>query len=292
MSTQNINISRQNIEGKCDLKCAYSFKYPQSNITAKNNGVFISLTYDNSSVPPVTFNNQKYTVSSILITCPSIHIFNNNPAAAEIVIEHIPVKGGNQLSVAIPIKTSSESSAASNLITEVIKSVANNAPADGESTNMSISGFTLDSIVPKKPFYNYTYNNIDWVVFGDLEAIPLSSSTLGKLKKIIKPYSIQTPKSGLFYNSKGPNDASNFGDGIYISCKPTGSSKEETTVTYAKNNTNYDLVSNPTFFIILQIIVGCVVFILVFYIFNYLYNYFTSDSIKLPKMSMPTFPFR
>ena len=40
----NINISVQNIQGKCDLKCSYNFKYPESNTTAKNNGVFISLT--------------------------------------------------------------------------------------------------------------------------------------------------------------------------------------------------------------------------------------------------------
>jgi hypothetical protein len=286
MSSQNMNISNQNIKGKCDLKCSYNYKYPESNITAKNNGIFISLKYDNSSVPPVTFNNQQYTVSNILITCPSIHLFNNNPAAGEIVIEHIPVKGGNQLSVAIPFKLSSESSNASNLITNIIQGVANNAPADGESTNMNISGFTLDSIVPKKPFYNYTYNNTDWIVFGDLEAIPLSTSTLNTLKKIIQPYSIQTPNTGLFYNSKGPNSNLGIGDGIYISCKPTGSSKDEVPVEYNKNSVNYDLLNNATLFLVLQIILGCIVFILVFFIFNYLFNYFTSDSVKLPSFDI------
>ena len=36
MSTQNINIAPQNISGKCDLKCAYNFKYSESNSTARN----------------------------------------------------------------------------------------------------------------------------------------------------------------------------------------------------------------------------------------------------------------
>ena len=285
MSNQSINISNQNIKGKCDLKCSYSFKYPESNITAKNNGIFISLSYDNSSVPPVTFNNQQYNVSTILITCPSIHLFNNSKLPGEIIIEHIPVKGGNQLSVAVPFKLSNESSSASNLITNIIQAVANNAPAEGESTNMHISGFTLDNIVPKKPFYNYTYNNIDWIVFGDLEAIPLGTSILNTLGKIIKPYSLKTPNMDLFYNSKGPNGNLSLGDGIYISCKPTGSSKDEVQVEYNKNPVNYDLLNNATVFLVLQIIIGCIVFILVFFIFNYLFNYFTSDSVKMPSFN-------
>ena len=67
MSNQNINISQQNVTGPCDLKCAYSFTYQESTLTAKNNGSFIMLSYDNGSVPPVLYNNQKYTVTNILI---------------------------------------------------------------------------------------------------------------------------------------------------------------------------------------------------------------------------------
>jgi hypothetical protein len=293
----NINISVQNIQGKCDLKCSYNFKYPESNVTAKNNGVFISLTYDNSSVPPVTYNAEKYTVSTIMITCPSIHLFNNSLEAAEIVIEHIPVKGGNNLLVCVPIKLSSESSTASNLITEIIQSVANNAPAQGDSTNINISEFTLDKIIPNKPFYSYTSGNNDWIVFSNLEAIPLNSSTINALSKIIKPFPIPTPaENGLFYNSSGPNSIiGNVGEGIYISCKPTGSSQEETAVTYETNTTSYDLstmLNNPNVAIIFQVIIGCIVFILVFLILNYVYTYFTSDAAKLPSFNIPKFSMK
>ena len=31
---QNINISSQNVQGKCDLKCSYNFKYPETNVVA------------------------------------------------------------------------------------------------------------------------------------------------------------------------------------------------------------------------------------------------------------------
>jgi carbonic anhydrase len=284
-NNQSINISQQNVQGKCDLKCAYNFKYSESNSTAKNNGIMINLTYDNGSNPPVSYNTQNYTVSNISIVSPSVHTFNNTTANAEIIIEHVPSKGGQNFYVGIPIVLSSESSSASNILTDIIQSVANNAPADGESTNLSISDFTLQKIVPQKPYFSYTdLNNSDWIVFGLQDAIPLSSSILKTLGNIIKPYAMSTTGNSLFYNSTGPNTTS-IGDGIYISCQPTGSSEEEVDVVYEKNQVNYDLstlFNNPTFLLIFQIILGIIIFIVVMFGLNYAYTYFTSDTIKIP----------
>jgi len=284
-NNQSINISQQNVQGKCDLKCAYNFKYPESNSTAKNNGIMINLTYDNGSNPPVSYNTQNYTVSNISIVSPSVHTFNNTTANAEIIIEHVPSKGGQNFYVGIPIVSSTESSSASNILTDIIQSVANNAPADGESTNLSISDFTLQKIVPQKPYFSYTdLNNSDWIVFGLQDAIPLSSSILKTLGNIIKPYAMSTTGNSLFYNSTGPNTTS-IGDGIYISCQPTGSSEEEVDVVYEKNQVNYDLstlFNNPTFLLIFQIILGIIIFIVVMFGLNYAYTYFTSDTIKIP----------
>jgi hypothetical protein len=292
MSTQNINIAPQNISGKCDLKCAYNFKYTESNSTARNNGIMIGLTYDNSSVPPVLFNNQKYNVNTIFITCPSIHTFNGSQAAAEIIIEHIPVAGGPQLNVAIPIVSSSESSTASNLITEIIQSVATNAPSRGNSTNLNLTGFTLQNIVPNKPFYSYTDSgNNEWIVFGILFAIPLSSGTLSTLGQIIQPFPLPTTGGSLFLNSSGPNSSGTVGDGIYISCKPTGSSEEETAVEYTKNTPSYDfsnMMNSPIFMLLIQIIIGCILFIIVFIIISYAYSFITTGAAKLP--SLPKVP--
>jgi carbonic anhydrase len=288
----NINISPTNVQGKCDLKCSYNFKYSESNSTAKNNGVMINLTYDNTSQSPVLYNSMKYNVDNISIMCPSIHTFNDTSAAAEIIIEHMPVNGGPKFMVAIPIIASTESSTASNLITDVIESVANNAPVQGETTNLNISGFTLQNIVPKKPYFSYTSpDKNDWIVFGIMDAIPLSSTLLTTLSQIIKPFPLPTPGNGLFYNSAGPNNAS-VGDGIYISCQPTGSSQDESEVTYDKNQPSYNLgsiLSNPTVKVIFQILLGCLIFILIFTMLNYLYTLLTSDApklgFKIPKFS-------
>ena len=288
MSTQNIDISPQNVSGKCDLKCAYNFKYSESNSTARNNGIMIALSYDNSSVPPVLYNNEKYNVTNILITCPSTHTFNGAQAPAEIVIEHTPVTGGGQLFVAIPFSSSSESSTASNLVTEIIQSVATNAPSEGDSTNLSLTGFTLQNVVPNKPFFSYTdTDNNDWIVFGMLSAIPLSSNTLKTLGQIIKPFPLPMTGNSLFFNSSGPNSSGSVGDGIYISCKPTGSSEEETEVEYTKNTPSYDLstiMNSPTASLIIQIIIGCILFVIIFLIFNYIYSWITTGATKLPSL--------
>ena len=60
LTKKPINISPQNVYGKCDLKCVYNFKYKESSLTVKNNGINISLTYDNSNVAPVSYNEEKF----------------------------------------------------------------------------------------------------------------------------------------------------------------------------------------------------------------------------------------
>jgi carbonic anhydrase len=290
MSTENINISSTNVKGKCDNKCSYAFKYSESSSTAKNNGVLINLTYDSTSVPPVVYNSEKYIVENINIVSPSIHTFNNVSMPGEIIISHTPQSGGIPLKVCIPFTSSSESSSASQIITDIINKVASNAPSEGNSTNLNMN-FSLQQIVPRKPFFVYTgeYSggNSDWVVYGELEAIPLSSTTITTLQQIIQAFPIATPGGDLFYNSKGPISGLQLGDGIYISCQPTGSSEEETSVEYDKNSTSFDfsnIFENPTFKSIIIIIIGCLLLIIIFYGISIFYKYLTTDG-ELPKLT-------
>lgn len=294
MSNQNINISPSNVVGKCDLKCSYNFKYSESNSVAKNNGVTIDLTYDSLSSPPVTFNSQKYNVGMIRIVSPSIHNFNNASMPGEIIVTHNPEKGGNTLEVCIPITSSSESSSASQIITDIINKVSTNAPSSGDSTNLNISGFNLQNIIPKKPYFFYNQERTDYIVFGSIDAIPLSSSTISTLQQIIKPFPIPTPGGDLFYNSTGPISGVSIGDGLYISCQPTGSTKDEVAVEYTKNSsTSIDftnIMQNQTFQIILLVFIGCILFILIFLGINAFYGYLTNDAVKLPTFTaLPKF---
>lgn len=286
MSNQNLNISPKNVAGKCDLKCSYGFKYSESNSTAKNNGIMLKLSYDSTSVPPVIYNKEKYNVSDTMIVSPSMHLFNGKQLPGELIISHIPVKGGDLLQVSIPFKSSSDSSTSSQIITDIIRKVATNAPSQGDSTNLNMN-FNLQNIVPRKPFFSYTQDTSVWIVFGELDAIPLSSSTIDTLQKIIKPYPVLVPSVDLFYNSNGPTSGLQLGDGIYISCQPTGSSEEETAVEYDKtpSSTTVDfsnILDSPIFKLIITILIGCILFIIIFYGITAFYDYLSSDAQKLP----------
>jgi len=290
MTTNNqpLNISQKNVFGKCDLKCAYNFKYSGSNSTAKNNGVSINLTYDNSSVPPVIYNNQKYTVSKINIYSPSLHLYNGKKVNGEFIVEHVPVTGGALLYVCIPIIQSNNSSSSGGIITQIIQNVSTNAPSDGDSTNLNLSDFTLEDIIPKKPYYNYTNTSSsmpgDYILFGYFDAIPLNDQTIAILTKIIIEFPIDMLGNNLFYNPNGPNSSSSLAkEGIYISCQPTDSSKEKIDITENKNETVYDMatmLNNPVIYFILQILIGGIVFISLYFVINYIFNKLVSTKPK------------
>lgn len=279
MSNKIMNISMQNITGNCDSKCSYDFKYTESNSSAKNNGVMLLLTYDSRNVSPVLYNGEKYNVSSIMIVSPSIHKFNNEKSSGEMIVEHVPVTGGNNLNVCIPFVSSSETSTASKIITEIIEKVATNAPSEGDSTNLNISNFNLQNIVPRKPFFAYSSKDTDNIVFGLLEAIPLRSDTIKTLQQIIKPYLIDIPEEPLFYNSTGPTAGTKIGDGIYISCQPTGSSKEKIPVKYDKYIATIKF-SNILNSDILMYIIMVIVLIIVLFGISLFYNFLLRDPPK------------
>jgi len=293
---QSINISSQNVYGNCDLKCSYNYKYTDSNSIATNDGVSISLSYDKGTTNPVVYNTQNYFVSKINIYSPSLHMFNDAFVNAEMVIEHGAEMGGDLLYVCIPIIESTNSSDSSNLLTEIIQSVVSNAPSVNETTNLNISNFNLNTFVPKKPFFAYSGTSGivgQVIVFGNNYAIPLNSSVLTSLSQIITQYPITITGGNLFYNSTGPNSVQVNNDGIYISCQPTGSSSEETQVTYNNKNpvslNGNSTFNNQTFNKGLQVFIGCIIFIVVFLILNFIYNFLTSTPQKLPTIKMPRF---
>ena len=240
----------------------------------------LSLSYDPASVAPVVYNEQQYTVDKIAIVSPSIHLFNGVSLPAELIVTHQPVKGGHTLEVCVPMNISGDATNASRMVTEVIQKTAANAPSDGDSTHLNMS-FNLQSVIPRKPFFTYTEGSADWIVFGELDSIPINTSTAETLTQIIKPYSVATSSVDLFYNAKGPTSGVSLGDGIYISCQPTGSSTEETAVEYEKTPTSTvdfaSLWKNQLFQLFIAVVVGCLLFGLVFYGINSFYTFLSTD---------------
>jgi len=287
-----INISPNNIRGKCDLKCAYNFDYKDNTATATNTGSSISLVQQDET-PNVSYNKNEYKVVETTLVSPSSQLYNNKLADAEICIIHMAVKGGPMLGVFVPIKISNEATEATTMITDIINNVSTSANSPGQK--VSIGDFNLEKIVPKKPFINYTIVEGSFspeiIAFPIIDAIPLKVETINTLKQVIKPNtSSMIGDFPLYYNSAGPNSTSSTNsDGIYISCNPTGASTETTEVAYLKNAVDAinfsDLLNNKYVkMLIFALIIGSV-FLIIFFIFNSFFNFI--DGSKKIALSKP-----
>jgi hypothetical protein len=273
----DINISAKNVDGKCDLKCALDFSYQTTpSLVTKNNGVLLSTTMDMVASPPVTFNTNKYIVSKLNIVYPSFHSFNGAKVPGEIMVVHTPVLGGPPLIICIPIIQSGNTTNASHFIEKIIASAASKAPSNGETALINVSDFTLNELIPKKPYFSYKNDTGDYVVFAQSFAVSLVESTINDLMSVVQPYT-QTAQTGggIFFNKNGPNSGVQ-NSGIYISCQPTGNSEKTVDVVYdsAGGSSEANSFSNWfTFALSSNIFKYLIIFILLligFYIINYM----------------------
>jgi carbonic anhydrase len=287
-ATAPIDIGKENIAGKCDLKCEFSFKYNNSSCIATNRGDYISLAYDSSSSPPVVYNSASYDVREVRIYSPSLHSFNGTKADGEFIIIHNTSSGASPLFVCIPIKSSNTGEESSKNLTNIIQTVASNAPAEDEKTTVAISRFNLNAFVPRKPFFSYTASEpyqpcsdgkVEYIVYPAASAIGLAERVLFALQKVIaaNSYDIK-PSPGLFFNPKGPSSGATSGE-IYIDCQPVGESEEEKIIvtdsgSSAESMTVDDLLQNKYF----QMFLGCLIFLIIIYIVKLLI-----DSYNPPK---------
>ena len=259
MTSQSpMNISANNGgRFKCNEKCAYSFDYKtSSNCNVKNYGSYLQLSYDASIPPPVTFNYSTYAVDNIEIYSPSLHLFNGAQVDGELIITHAPTSVGAPLIVCIPLSsTKSQTSASTQIITEIINGSTQLNPNSSDATSIKLNDYNLNNIVPKTPFYYYEDKKGNIIVYGMQNAIYIDTATINVLKTIITPATdVEYPSvEDYFFNESGPTRG-NTGDGqIYIDCQPTGNSEETTQVEYSKSPTvnNLGSIFNGQIFVFL-----------------------------------------
>jgi len=279
-ATAPIDISMSKITGKCDYKCSYRFTYNNSSCVATNRGGYISISYDKSSSPPVSYNSSGYDVQEIRLYIPSLHSYNGAKTDGELVIIHSSNTGANPLLVCIPIKSNNTSSVSAMFFKTLIDTVANNAPAEGETTTVNVPKFNLSSLVPRKPFFSYSATEpyqpcngeVEYIVFSPLQtSLDMMPETLTKLQSIIEsnPYDVKSGAS-LFYNEKGPTRGGGDDGEIYIDCQPVGSSEEQTEVVtdMGGSMTMSDWLKNP----LVKLLLGSLLFIIILYIIKYSLN--------------------
>jgi|UniRef100_A0A6C0JGL3 carbonic anhydrase len=213
----------------CSLKCQFSFNYKYSGLRARNNGDNLKITFDKSTVSPVVYNTEKYDVQEMKIFQPSLHTYGGTKADGELIIMHNSQSSGKSLLVSIPISKGSTAGYLDGIITQASKK----ANTQGTTSTINMQAFTLDNIVPKKPFFSYqgtlAYSpcngTYDYIVYGLDNSVNITLNSLTNLKKIISNSTskIKPNNNRLSFNKKGAsNIIGDSGDDIYIECNPTG----------------------------------------------------------------------
>ena len=294
-----IDISGTRSLGKCVDKCDLTFKYNISSVTVTNRGDYLNVKYDDvsNSDAQVTFNSKKYKVTDLRIYSPSLHTYNGSQMPAEILIIHTPVDGGNQLFVSVPIMNNNSVNTGSSMITAILTHSLANAPADGNESRLdNIKNFSLNSVVPKKPYYYYSGVNflrqpcsaaVDIVCYLPYTAnIGINTDLVDKLSFVIKPSNI-TPKAytegdtpRLYFNEEGAKTSDANGEDIVISCQPYDDTADPNETTdYIVDNDSSPLnpsdVFNSGWF---QVIAGSLIFFLIICLLNFIFGIFQKKS--------------
>ena len=279
-----MNISSQNLTGFCDYKCSYAINYSNSTSSLTNMGQYMRITYENTTQNQMMYNSGTYSIESISVYSPSLHLYNGVATDGEICIIHTPNDvGKNVLQVCIPLSTTTLSGQATdgaNIISNWVSACSSGAAAQNESTNQGINIFTLNSLVPISQFYSYTGVNNDnsqtqdFVAYGIEEAIYISVETLATLTQMITVPAtiIFAGGSDLFLNKTGTS-TNTQGDGqLYIECQPTDESDDTVNVQVkSKQPVDFDIGEYFTFQYMKYIYFAlCVIVFL--YLISYLLN--------------------
>jgi carbonic anhydrase len=300
--TAPIDIKMVDNQRTCEYKCDYSFQYNNSSCTATNRGSYISLSYDPSSSPPVSYNSSGYDVKELRIYRPSLHSYSGNKVDAELIIIHNSVTGAKPLLVCIPINknlSSNASSISAIFFKTVIDTMANNANRVDQTTTVNLNRYNLNSLIPKKPFFSYSgtepylpcNDNVDYIVFNSENGLDMLNETITRMNSIISSnsYTIKTGPE-LFYNKKGPTPWGGGGGEIYIDCQPVGKSNDYTEIINDKiasgsgSGSGYGSISGPQSLTewlntpAMKVLLATLVFIIILYGTRSLLNSFSATS--------------
>lgn len=278
----------------CDLKCEYSFKYPQSSLNVTNRGEYLSLKTDQSNTPPVTYNAEKYEVAEIRLYHPSLHSYSGKKAEAELIIVHNGVSSSGNLLVCVPIVTGSGSSDTTEIFDTIVSEVAKTATSPGKKTTVNIPAFSVNKFIPMKPYFSYNgtlpyspcNGDYAYIVFSKNDgSLSMTELALQSLKKLTTAngYSSQKNKQGVFYNKKGPSNLTGGSgkDDFYMVCDPTGSEGETQVVAEKTSSEKFNTESVTNLLknnIVVQILIGAALIIALMKIGSFLLNKFKESA--------------
>jgi len=308
-ATAPVNIEN-NTGSICDLKCEYSFQYSNSSLNVANRGDYLSLKTDPSNNPPVTFNANKYDISEIRLYQPSLHAYRGKSAAAELIIVHSGVSSQGNLLVCVPIVLGTASTSnpeSSSVLDLIISEVAKTANSAGTKTSVNIPSFSVNKLVPVKPYFSYTgtlpyspcSGQYDYIVYSQDSGafLSITGPAYKSLQQVISAnsYSRQPNPGGVYYNKNGPtNGAGGSSNDIYIECSPTGS-EGEVLVPLTKNSAElFNTETVKQFFTnnswMMKVLIGLVIVVVLIKLGGYLLTKFEKKSSPAPSQSGVSVP--
>jgi hypothetical protein len=221
-------------------KCYYWYNYSDSTAVVTNKTDHIEIKYDGGG--DVTFNSVAYVPRIIRIYRPSLHKYDDQQTAGEIIIEHDngPTSTTGLL-VCIPLKEDANA-IDTHIVSQIIK---NTSVEKNKEKNLNLSSFStnfnLNSIIPRAAYYTYRgplpydeckdANIYQYVVFhpANKGQLLISKQVVDVLDNLIT-FSFITARKGrnVFFNAKGTtSNGFNGDDQIYIQCQPAGESEEQ-----------------------------------------------------------------
>jgi len=292
-ATAPVDIKMVNNQPTCEYKCEYKFQYNNSSCIATNRDIYISLSYDKSSSPPVIYNSSNYDVQEVRIYTPSLHSYSGVKADGELIIVHSSNTGAKPLLVCIPIKKNYVNNVVSTFFKNIVSTMANNANKSGESTTVNLKRYNLNEVIPRKPFFSYSAtlpyypccDSVEYVVFELSHSLDILQESLIQMQTFIgaNTYTVKTGPE-LFYNEKGPTSWGGPGGEIYIDCQPVGASDETVEVVSNSDGSGSGSGSGPVSVMdwinqnpIIAIILASLIFIAILYLTKKVLNLFTFD---------------
>lgn len=279
-----VDIRNNNVQGDCDYKCEIVLMYKTINdieiVPASSNTPYTAIGVGEQGVytdgsPSIIYNKQKYCNIDARIYTPSMHRYQGNTVAGEMIIKHIGCNNSSkQLYVCIPLVSGNGGSTLDNIL---------NRWAKLNKSSKTPFGASFSSFIPKKTYYNYTSKSIwgddtlcnaeaKYVVFDINDALSMSNASLSLINKVPNRYAgkLDSPDNipELFKSTHAPGETGL--EDIYIDCQPVGASGQ---TIQEQNMPGPDLDDKPNLFIakkLIPIIIGAILMYFAYKLITYL----------------------
>ena len=230
----------------CGESCKYTHTYAACNCSVEcpSGGKYLILCKNSSCSNQVSLGGKAYTLKSVRIYTPSLHVFSGQKADAEIVLLH-QRSGGEYFLVCVPVK---KGDPATNWF-DFLKSMGS-WQCTGKQTINTTGNWSLENILPDQKTTKYYYYDADSLPFGkkicqDLQseinvvhyiiyntddATTISSNNLNILNKILIGHGIATVAGNQPVLSYTPSSIVNP-DEYYWECAVADDNEETPTIT-------------------------------------------------------------